>query len=183
MSVISVETVIYAIILMLVVFTFATIVWYTLKNGMSPMPTGPRIQRAILDVLSRIQRDGVVVELGSGWGTLALGVARKNSDLRVVGFENSPVPYWISRLLCYVMLVPNLAIKRRNFYDMQLPEADVVICYLFSGAMERLREKFETELSADTWVISHTFDVPGWEPERVIEVRDLYRTKVYVYRR
>jgi len=134
------------------------------------------------DVFQDIDPNGVVVELGSGWGTLALGFARRFPNCRVTAFENSPVPYLFSRFLQSVIPVTNLAIERRDFYGISLTDADVVICYLYSGAMERLREKFERELRTATWVISHTFAVPGWAPNEVAQVQDLYRTKVYVYR-
>ena len=48
------------------------------------------------------------------------------------------------------MPVTNLVIERRDFYGISLTDADVVICYLYSGAMERLREKFERRLFALT---------------------------------
>ena len=146
------------------------------------MPTGLRVQRTILKVLTESKVDGIICELGSGWGTLALGIARAYPDCRVVGFENSPVPFWVSQVLCRIMPTPNMKVERRDFYDIPLRDVDLVICYLYSGAMERLREKFEVELESGTSVISHTFAIPGWEPEQVIAVRDLYRTKIYVYR-
>jgi hypothetical protein len=47
--------------------------------------------------------------------------------------------------------------------------------------MERLRPKFERELKSGSLVVSHTFAVPGWVPESVWQVDDLYRTKIYLY--
>lgn len=182
MSGIDVELIVYLFILAGVVYAVVTIVWYTVRNGISPMPTGLRVQHVLLDVLQNIDPRGVVVELGSGWGTLALGIARRFPGCRITAFENSPVPYLFSRFLQRAISTPNLAIERRDFYGISLTDADVVICYLYSGAMERLCDQFELELRPGTWVISHTFAVPGWEPERVIQVEDLYRTKVYVYR-
>jgi len=177
-----IELIVYLLILVGVVYAVITIVWYTIRNGISPMPTGLRVQRAIFDVLQNIDPDGVVVELGSGWGTLASGIARRFPSCRVTAFENSPVPYLFSQFSQCVMPVTNLVIERRDFYGISLTDADVVICYLYSGAMERLREKFERELRSGTWVISHTFAVPAWTPNEVVEARDLYHTKVYIYR-
>ena len=52
------------------------------------------------------------------------------------------------------MLIPSpiLKFERRGFYSVSLTEAQVVVCYLYPGAMERLRGKFESELSGGAWV-------------------------------
>lgn len=146
------------------------------------MPTGRRVNRVVLDVLQEVNPKGRVVELGSGWGNLAVGIGKQVPHCSVVGYENSPVPYFVSQVLRVVLVVSNVVFKRVDFYAVPLSDFNLVVCYLYPGAMETLREKFETELQPGTWIISHTFAVPGWAPERVVEVSDLYRTKVYVYR-
>jgi predicted O-methyltransferase YrrM len=169
-------------LLIVVIFSAVTIVFYTLRNGISPMPTGGRVNRVVLDVLSDVNPNGRIVELGSGWGTLALGIGKRLPKCSVVGYENSPVPYFVSHLLRVVLVGANVVFDRVDFYRVALSGFDVAVCYLYPGAMEKLREKFASELRPGTLVVSHTFAVPGWEPERVVEVSDLYRTKVYVYR-
>ena len=170
------------VLLIVVIYAAVTIIFYTLRNGISPMPTGGRVNRVVLDVLHEINPTGRVVELGSGWGTLALRIGKRLPQCSVVGYENSPVPYVVSKLLRVVMSVPSVVFTRADFYAVSLSDFDVAVCYLYPGAMEKLREKFVSELRPGTLVMSHTFAVPGWEPERVVEVSDLYRTKVYVYR-
>ena len=49
--------------------------------------------------------------------------------------------------------------------------------------MKRLKEKLEAELKPGTLVISNTFAIPGWAYEKMLEVDDLYRTKIYLYKR
>lgn len=169
-------------LLVLTVCGAGTIVWYTLRNGISPMPTGRRVDRVVMQVLQVLKVQGSVVELGSGWGTLALHIGKVLPQCVVVGYENSPVPYFVSKVLRVILAVSNVRFKRVDFYRVPLSDFDVVVCYLYSGAMEKLRVSFDNELRSGTWVISHTFAVPGWIPERVVEVSDLYRTKVYVYR-
>ena len=97
------------------------------------------------DVFQDIDPNGVVVELGSGWGTLALGFARRFPNCRVTAFENSPVPYLFSRFLQSVIPVTNLAIERRDFYGISLTDADVVICIreLWNVCVRNLSGNFE----------------------------------------
>ena len=55
------------------------------------------------------------------------------------------------------------------------------VCYLYPGAMRQLKEKFIKELKPGTMIISNTFAIPGWIPQQVWEVNDLYKTKIYRY--
>ena len=125
--------------------------------------------------------EGTVYELGSGWGTLALPLAKHLPHCHVVGIESSPIPFWVSRALAYKQA--NLTFRREDFFEASLEDATLVICYLYPGAMEKLKEKFDRELRSGAWVISHTFAIPGWTPWRLEKVPDLYRTKIYIYRR
>jgi tRNA A58 N-methylase Trm61 len=169
-------------LLILTLYAAITIIFYTMRNGISPMPTGSRVHKVVLDILHDIHPGDRVVELGSGWGTLALGIGKRLPHCSVVGYENSPVPRWVANLLRAVFSGTNVTFERADFYQVSLSDFDVAVCYLYPGAMEKLREKFTAELRPGTLVISHTFAVSQWEPERVVTVSDLYRTKVYIYR-
>lgn len=141
------------------------------------MPTSEKVRRALLEVLPEMD-DGIIIDLGSGWGNLVFPLAKKYEGCHIFGYENSPIPYWVSSLMNHK---GNLKIKRANFYDVPLQDADLVVCYLFPKGMERLAEKLQRELKPGTHVISHTFAFPGWKPETVIEVDDLHHSKIYLY--
>ena len=178
----AIDAVFYGLTLVVAFFALIAIVIYTVKNGISPMPTGLRVRRSLLNAMAELEPAGLVVDLGSAWGTLALSVARRFPMCRVLGYENSPVPFAVARLLQVVCSTDGLKFERRDFFDVSFEDADGVICYLYSGAMARLKSKFESELRPGAWVVSHTFAVPDWKPEREVVVDDLYRTKIYVYR-
>jgi len=154
-----------------------SLIFYTLKNGISPMPTSEKVKRALMDVLPDLE-DGVIIDLGSGWGNLIFPLASRYQDCHIFGYENSPIPFWFSSLLNHKK---NLKIRKANFFDISLQDADMVICYLFPKGMEKLKEKLEKELKPGTHVVSHTFAIPEWEPKTVIEVSDLHHSKIYLY--
>lgn len=155
---------------------------YTMRLGTSPMPTLAAARREILAQVPP-EASGTIAELGCGWGSLAVPLARRHPQCRVVGFELSPVPWAVSAARRRLAGLPNLEIRRADFFDASLEGASIVICYLFPGAMERLRAKFERELPPGALVISNTFAVPGWAPERTQHVGGLCPGPVYVYRR
>lgn len=156
---------------------FSIVIW-TIKNGISPMPTSAKAKQIILKA---VPESGDIYELGAGWGTLAFALAAKFPDRKIEAYETSPVPYLFCKMRQWMTPYPNLQFHRQDFFEISLKEASVAVCYLYPGAMHRLKSKFEKELSPNSTVISHTFSIPGWDPRDVFVVPDLYRTHVFVY--
>lgn len=164
-------------------FIAFSIIATSLLNGISPMPTSPKVKRKVLEVLPERKRGANIYEMGSGWGSLAFPLAKRFPGGIVKAYENSLFPYFFSVLRHYLFPLNNLAFYKRNFFSIPLNDADLVVCYLYPSAMHRLKNKFEEELPLDCYVLSHTFAVPGWLPDQVFEAKDLYRTKIYLYKR
>ena len=99
-----------------------------------------------------------------------------------MAYELSPLPYLFSWIVNKICPKHNLCFERVDFFEKDLTDAGLVVCYLYPGAMARLKSKFDKELKPGTWVISNTFAVPGWHPVKIVEVADLYHTKIYLYR-
>ena len=169
------------LILFLMFFGVISIVIWTLKTGISPMPTSRKAKARMLEAFPQ-KIEGKIVELGSGWGTLAFPLAKRYPHCTVIGYELSPLPYLFSKLRHYFQPLPNLKIYRKDFYYIHLNDASLVVCYLFPGAMHSLRTKFDKELPRNAWVVTNTFAVPGWKPDKILTVNDLYHSKIYVYR-
>lgn len=170
------------VFLILLLVASLTIIYFSVSNGIGPMPTTGRQQEALLKNV-RFPMHGLILELGSGWGTVAVALARRNPNCAVVGYENSFMPLLFSKGLAFLMRVPNLEFHRGNIYRVPLTGASFIFCYLYPGAMARLKTRFEQEVSSDCCIVSNTFAVPEWKPEQVIEVNDLYRNKIYLYQR
>ena len=168
--------------LLILLFTVVSVVYWSYRNGISPMPTSPKVRKILFPSLP-VGVVGKVYDLGSGLGTLVFPLAKHYPCSQVTGYETSPLPYYLSKCRQLLNPLPNITLSRSNFYSIKLHDASLVICYLYPGAMKQLKIKFEQELKPGTWIISNTFTIPGWEPLEIIEVNDLYRTKIYIYRK
>jgi hypothetical protein len=173
-------TLLHLLLLALLLVGMLSIVFHTLRTGISPMPTSGRVRRQVLSLLPE-GMEGTVLELGSGWGTLAFALADRCPRARVVAFELSPVPYAFAWLRQRLAPRPNLHLVREDFFRARFSGASAVVCYLYPGAMTRLGPKLSEELAPGTRILSHTFALRGWKPVQTRVVDDLYRTPVYLY--
>ncbi|HZG57918.1 class I SAM-dependent methyltransferase [Paenibacillus sp.] len=152
------------------------------RNGISPMPASAPVRRVVAAEVARFGRAGRVAEAGAGWGTLALAIARRNPGWTVTGIENSPVPWLSSVALARAAgLTGRVRFLRGDLFKFPYEEADLVVCYLYPGAMARLSGVLRRRLAPGARAISVCFAMPGWTPERVLTCSDAYATKVYIY--
>lgn len=156
--------------------TIGAYVW----TGVPALPTSPRVLGAVLAMVDRAPRRRVV-DLGSGYGTLVIAVARRCPRASVIGYEVSPVPYLLGRLRLAVAGLPNASLRFANLFSADLREIDLALSYLTREPMVRLKEKLEEELAPGAELICHTFALPGWEPLETVRAEDMYRTPVYRY--
>lgn len=172
---------IFFILFVFFTWVLLSIVIWSVYNGISPMPSSSKAKKCLLKHLPS-QVEGKIYELGSGWGTLAFPLAAHNPNRHVIAIENSPFPLWVSRLRQLFHRQPNLTFLHKNFFDKDLSNAGLIVCYLYPGTMTKLKGKFDRELPSGTLVISNTFAIPGRKPIEVFDVEDLYKTKVYIYK-
>ena len=166
--------------LALVVLAGASLVYFTLRTGISPMPSN-RLQRAAI-LAAAGETPGPIYELGAGWGTLAFALADRFPHAQVIAFELSWVPFAVMRLRQALRPRKNLTLRRLDFLRAPLGQAQLLVCYLFRGGMQALKSKLEQEAAPGARLITHTFAVHGWTPQAEQTLGDLYRTRVYVYR-
>lgn len=172
-------------ITLVVLLSVAWIVLVSWKNGISPMPASKAVRLVVAEEVNRITGYGNIIEAGSGWGTLGMEVIRRCPGTRLIGIENSSIPLWFSQWISVwfsrATMHNRVSFRRGDIYQSSYRDADIVLCYLFPGAMERLAEKFRQELPPGAVVISICFALPGRLPVRTITCKDRLRTKVYVY--
>jgi hypothetical protein len=157
-----------------------SLVMWSLRNGISPMPSSPKAKKAILSMIPE-KSPGTIYELGCGWGSLLIPLAKQHAECHIIGFETSFIPYWFCRLRLAFLRLPNVNVQRQDFYFTSLEGASLVVCYLYPEAMRKLKYKFLAELDPKALIISNTFAIQEWIPKKVIVLNDLYHSKIYLY--
>lgn len=168
------------ILIALVILIGTSIVWYTVRIGISPMPSSAKATAAMLQIMPpRVV--GTIYEMGAGWGGMGIALARKYPDRAVVGYELSPIPARFAQIRARLFGVANIEFRRADFMAADLRDAGLVVCYLFPGGMKTLTSKLTKELADGTTVVSNTFRLPNWQADETITLSDIYKTPVYRY--
>ncbi|OWA37968.1 hypothetical protein B9G55_06765 [Saccharibacillus sp. O16] len=168
-----------AVVLLAFLLIFVT----SVRNGITPMPTSRLVRRMVMREIGQLSEGSEIVEAGSGFGTLAVNLARRFPRCRITGVENSWVPLLFSRLLGWGNRLPKsrLTFRRGDLFVYPYEQANVVVCYLHPAAMRRLGPILWERAEEGTKVVSVFFAFEDWDPESVTVCGDLHRTKVYVY--
>jgi len=148
---------------LIVVALGASLLVFQAITGVPPMSSS---SGEAADVVSLLKQAGlpdraIVYELGCGWGSLVMALARAFPDARIEGIEMSPLPYWVARWRTRKM--PNVHLRRGNFYALDLRDAQAVTAYLMIKPMPRLADFLDRKLTPGTLVVSLTFWFRGRE--------------------
>ena len=93
---VSMDFIAIALFFLVLLIAFS-IVWGTLKTGISPMMSSSKARQAMLAEINMDEK-GALIDLGSGWGTLVIAVAKKHPKNQIIGYELSWFPWMISIL-------------------------------------------------------------------------------------
>ncbi len=139
-------------------------------------------KRQVKDIIKKaaLKPGQIFYELGCGTGRMMIAFS-KQANIRVIGFELSPLFYIFSLLNLKIHRVKNYELYLKDFFGANLNKADIVFCFLMPKALAKLRSKFEKELKPGAKIISPGFKIKGWHPYLVI--KDSKNLPVYFYRR
>lgn len=175
------DLVFYLTLLSISLWAVASILYWSIVNGITPTPSSRRARMLMIANLP-LTEQGPIYELGCGFGSLLFPLAKKLPDHQIIGYETSTIPFLICKLRSIFTPNSNLKILKYDFFNEDFRSVSLVICYLYPAAMQRLKSKFEQELPQGCWVVSNTFAIPGWIPHKIIQAKDLYNSKIYIYK-
>ena len=108
------------------------------------------------------------VDLGCGFGGPVAFLAKARPDGVFVGIEASPFTWLVAWLRCLPRT--NAHIRLGSLWRTDLADFDVAYAFLSPVPMPALWAKARRELRPGSRLISHSFEVPGETPQRVIPV-------------
>jgi hypothetical protein len=125
------------------------------------------------------EQTGRFVDLGCGFGGPVAHLAKARPDAIFVGVEASPFTWLVAWLRC--LPHPNARIRLDSLWRTDLADFDVVYAFLSPVPMPALWAKAQREMKSGSRFISHSFEVPGETPQRVIPVEGREGARLLVF--
>jgi protein-L-isoaspartate O-methyltransferase len=125
--------------------------------------------------LAGVTKGDVVYDLGSGDGRIVIAAAKKGA--KAVGFEIDPDLVGESRANIQKAGVQESAeIRNQDILTVDLSPASVVTMYLLPDVNLKLRPNLLSQLKPGSRIVSHSFDMGDWKPDKVerVEGRTIY---------
>jgi SAM-dependent methyltransferase len=135
----------------------------------------PRIVSAMLQ-LARVNSGDTVYDLGCGDGRIVIAAAQEYGA-RGVGIDINPARIEEARANARDAGVDDrIRFEATDLFDADIHSATVVALYLLPDVNLRLRPRLLRELKPGTRVVSHSFDMGDWKPDKelVVEGEHVY---------
>ena len=140
-----------------------------------PFVPSPQVVVEKMIELAGVKKGDVVYDLGSGDGRIVIAAAKKGA--KAVGFEIDPDLVGESRANIQKAGFQEMAeIRNQDILTVDLSAASVVTMYLLPDVNLKLRPNLLSQLKPGSRVVSHSFDMGDWKPDKVerVEGRTIY---------
>jgi len=133
------------------------------------VPTTDEAVTAMLK-LAGVGKNDVVYDLGCGDGRIVIAAA-KQYGARAVGIDIDPVRIGEAKENAKKAGVENtVRFEENDLFKADIHEASVVTLFLLNSVNLRLRPKLLADLKPGTRVVSNTFDMGDWKPDKQLEL-------------
>jgi SAM-dependent methyltransferase len=141
------------------------------KRDVPYVPTPQNVVDEMLR-LANVTKNDVVYDLGCGDGRLVITAVNKFGASRGFGVDIDPQRIAESNANAKAAGVTDrVSFAVQDLFQTDLKDATVVTLYLLPEVNLRLRPKLLSELRPGTRVVSHSFDMGDWKPQKTITVQ------------
>jgi len=138
------------------------------------VPYVPTTEKAVQEMLklADVKKSDLVYDLGCGDGRIVIAAA-KNYGARGVGIDISPDRIKEARENARKAGMEDLVrFEEKDLFQADIHEATVVTLFLLPTINLKLRPRLLKELKPGTRVVSNTFDMGDWKPDKEAAVGD-----------
>jgi SAM-dependent methyltransferase len=136
------------------------------------VPFVPSTEEAVSAMLelAGVTKNDVVYDLGCGDGRIVIAAA-KNHGAQGVGIDINPVRIAEAKDNAKKAGVESLVrFEENDLFEAKIGDATVVTLFLLSSVNLKLRPKLLADLRPGTRVVSNTFDMGDWKPDKEFTV-------------
>ena len=151
------------IALLILIFLILITFFYSIFRAISWFPMWSKDTKNVLD-LAEVKSGQKIYDLGCGDGKLLFAAARLGA--KAEGLEISVLPYLLAKIR-QLFSKDKVTIKFRDFWLVNLSDADVVFFFLIPRIYPQPTKKLKKELKPGTKVVAYAWPIKEWQPIKV----------------
>lgn len=134
------------------------------------VPTPQNVVDQMLD-LADVNSGDYVIDLGSGDGRIVISAAKRGATGH--GIDLDPQRVSEARANAKEAGVDNrVMFMEQDIFDTDFSNASVITMYLLPTVNLKLRPELLNKLEPGTRIVSHSFDMNGWKPDKEVTIRN-----------
>ncbi len=136
------------------------------------VPSPDDVVEAMLK-MANVQKNDIVYDLGCGDGRIVIGAAKLGA--RGVGVDINPERIAeANRNAKAAGVTQRVRFIEGDLFTAPISEATVVTLYLLPSVNLKLKPRLLAELKPGTRIVSHSFDMGDWKPQKTQELNGRY---------
>lgn len=133
------------------------------------VPTPQKVVQQMLD-LADVQPSDYVIDLGSGDGRIVIAAAQRGASGHGVDLDPDRIAE-ARENASRAGVDEQIMFMQENIFDTDFSQASVVTMYLLPSVNKKLRPKLLDKLAPGTEIVSHSFDMGEWQPDKKMIVK------------
>ena len=120
--------------------------------------------------LANVTKNDFLIDLGSGDGRIPI-TAAKRFGIKAMGVDLNPDRVHEAKVNAVNARVANMVeFRKQNLFETDISKASVLTMYLLPEVNLQLRPRILRELKPGSRVVSHSFDMGDWKPDKEVMV-------------
>lgn len=128
------------------------------------VPTPNDVVERMLDMVD-VQPSDYVIDLGSGDGRIVIAAAKRGANGHGIDLDPKRIAE-AKENASKAGVNDQIMFMQQNIFETDFSEASVVTMYLLPSVNQKLRPVLLDKLQPGTKIVSHSFDMGDWKPDK-----------------
>ncbi|QZA79159.1 class I SAM-dependent methyltransferase [Deefgea tanakiae] len=153
--------------------------WFVFGKVMvSRVPLYLSNQSALSELESCIPLGGHFLDVGAGTGKVLQHLSASRADLSLCGVEQAKAPWLWGKF----RLPSSVRWINADYQGLDFADYDCIYAFLSPAVMADLWSQARSQMKPGSLFISNSFEIPGVDPDQVIELNDWKNGKLLLWR-
>lgn len=169
-----------AIVMYIVGLTFIVPIFFGI---IAPIPSMPAINRLLIQKIKEFDTsDGDILDIGSGYGSTVLALAKAFPNRRIIACEISWVPLWFSRWAAWVLHRKNIVFLRTDGFVYAGTHPEVTSAFFYFPVTRKVRRSLQNiGQTYHGFLFANTYPHPDLRAIEVLSAHDVFKSRLFVY--